>query len=212
MFTKIIIHKKNLILLKFLISLLLIILLSVINNYINKEKSEYIKILHNSQEELTKSALAFYSIASSKEKMLSTYNKYIELLNQSDILMCSQHELLANNIISLGNQYNLLEPITVQFEQIFFNNIIDNIINKNDVIIKSFNVTVKFSTTDFINFLSLVKAIYAIMPSNTILISLKTNKQDTIEPKMVYKLNTHVTPNLIFTKLVMRIRIITINR
>ena len=60
--------------------------------------------------------------------------------------------------------------------------------------------------------MTIINEIYSCMPENTIVLSIDVKKEDVLEPKVIYKLSTERTPDMIFTKLNMRIREITVNK
>ncbi len=211
MLEKFIAHKKNLIFFKSIISILLVLCLSWLGQYINKERKEYTAMVQNAEESLTKDAVELYSISNSQNKIFSAYNKYQELLKISSKKICLENTDLIRVLTSLGHKYKLAEPMTVVIEQVFFNNLQNvEIAEKESVVIKNYNVQLKFATHDIYSFLAIVQEAYSYMPENTVLISLKMVKQDVLEPDMIYKFAVNHVPDLVFAKINMRIRIMAI--
>ncbi|CAG2170340.1 unnamed protein product, partial [Oppiella nova] len=160
----------------------------------------------NAQESLTEETLKLYSIINSKNKILKTYKEYTKLLNIPPIQNCLKRIKIINSISTISNKYNLAEPIDTTMTQSFLNTN-----KKKDTIeIKNYDVNLKFAAPNFPTLLAIIKDAYSYMPKNSVVISIQIQQQTLLEPKIIYKLSTERYPDLIYTKLNMRIREITI--
>ncbi|MCC8483233.1 MAG: hypothetical protein LN561_01485 [Rickettsia endosymbiont of Labidopullus appendiculatus] len=208
-----IIHLKNVIFFKFAICCLCISSILWLLQSLNKDYMESITKNNNIAESLAQETLKLYSIINSKNKILETYARYAKLLSISARQSCLERARLIMKIDSLSKKYNLNEPITISIKQEFLSGIRSDMGTKQDTIkIKNYDVYIRFSTKDFVTFSTIIKEIYSCMPENTIVLSIDVKKEDVLEPKVIYKLSTERTPDVIFTKLNMRIREITTNK
>lgn len=208
-----IVHLKNVIFFKFIMCCLCISTILWLLQSINKDYMESIAKNQNIEESLAQETLKLYSIINSKHKILETYARYSKLLSISARQNCLERARLITTIDSFSKKYNLNEPITISIKQEFFSGINPMVGTKQDTIrIKNYDVCIRFATKDFATFLTIIREIYSCMPENTIVLSIYIKKEDVLEPKVVYKLSTERTPDMIFTKLNMRIREITANK
>ena len=208
-----IVHLKNVIFFKFIMCCLCISTILWLLQSINKNYMESIAKNQNIEESLAQETLKLYSIINSKYKILETYARYSKLLSISARQSCLERARLITTIDSFSKKYNLNEPITISIKQEFLSGINPMVGTKQDTIrIKNYDVYIRFATKDFATFLTIIKEIYSCMPENTIVLSIDVKKEDVLEPKVVYKLSTERTPDMIFTKLNMRIREITANK
>ncbi|WP_341754265.1 hypothetical protein [Candidatus Tisiphia endosymbiont of Dioctria rufipes] len=208
-----IVHLKNVIFFKFIMCCLCISTIFWLLQSINKDYMESIAKNQNIEESLAQETLKLYSIINSKHKILETYARYSKLLSISARQSCLARARLITTIDSFSKKYNLNEPITILIKQEFLSGINPMVGTKQDTIrIKNYDVYIRFATKDFATFLTIIREIYSCMPENTIVLSIDIKKEDVLEPKVVYKLSTERTPDMIFTKLNMRIREITANK
>ncbi|MFU7500882.1 MULTISPECIES: hypothetical protein [unclassified Candidatus Tisiphia] len=208
-----IVHLKNVIFFKFIMCCLCISTILWLLQSINKDYMESIAKNQNIEESLAQETLKLYSIINSKYKILETYARYSKLLSISARQSCLERARLITTIDSFSKKYNLNEPITISIKQEFLSGINPMVGTKQDTIrIKNYDVYIRFATKDFATFLTIIKEIYSCMPENTIVLSIDVKKEDVLEPKVVYKLSTERIPDMIFTKLNMRIREITANK
>ncbi|WP_341761101.1 hypothetical protein [Candidatus Tisiphia endosymbiont of Thecophora atra] len=208
-----IVHLKNVIFFKFIMCCLCISTILWLLQSINKDYMESIAKNQNIEESLAQETLKLYSIINSKYKILETYARYSKLLSISARQSCLERARLITTIDSFSKKYNLNEPITISIKQEFLSGINPMVGTKQDTIrIKNYDVYIRFATKDFATFLTIIREIYSCMPENTIVLSIDIKKEDVLEPKVVYKLSTERTPDMIFTKLNMRIREITANK
>ncbi|MCC8371651.1 MAG: hypothetical protein LN568_02700 [Rickettsia endosymbiont of Pseudomimeciton antennatum] len=208
-----VIHLKNVIFFKFVMYGLCISTILWLLQSLNKDYIESIAKNHNTEELLAQETLKLYSIINSKNKILETYARYSKLLSISAKQSCLERARLITEIDSLSKKYNLNEPITIKIKQEFLSGVRSEVGTRQDTIrIKNYDVYIRFATKDFITFLTIIKEIYSCMPENTIVLSIDVKKEDVLEPKVIYKLSTERTPDMIFTKLNMRIREITANK
>ncbi|WP_375333179.1 hypothetical protein [Candidatus Tisiphia endosymbiont of Psammoecus bipunctatus] len=208
-----IVHLKNVIFFKFIMCCLCISTILWLLQSINKDYMESIAKNQNIEESLAQETLKLYSIINSKYKILETYARYSKLLSISARQSCLERARLITTIDSFSKKYNLNEPITISIKQEFLSGINPMVGTKQGTIrIKNYDVYIRFATKDFATFLTIIKEIYSCMPENTIVLSIDVKKEDVLEPKVVYKLSTERIPDMIFTKLNMRIREITANK
>ncbi len=208
-----VIHLKNVIFFKFVMCGLCISTILWLLQSLNKDYIESIAKNHNTEELLAQETLKLYSIINSKNKILETYARYSKLLSISARQSCLERARLIMKIDSLSKKYNLNEPITIKIKQEFLSGVRSDMGTRQDTIrIKNYDVYIRFSTKNFLTFLTIIKEIYSCMPENTIVLSIDVTREDVLEPKVIYKLSTERTPDMIFTKLKMRIREITTNK
>ncbi|WP_341756948.1 MULTISPECIES: hypothetical protein [unclassified Candidatus Tisiphia] len=208
-----VIHLKNVIFFKFVICCLCIFIILWLLQSLNTDYIESIIKNRNIEESLAQETLKLYSIINSKHKILETYARYSKLLSISTRQSCLERARLITKIDSLSKKYNLNEPITISIKQEFLSGIRAEIgTSQNTIRIKNYDVYIRFATKDFTTFLTIIKEIYSCMPENTIVLSIDVKKESVLEPKVIYKLSTERIPDMIFTKLNMRIREITVNK
>lgn len=207
-----IVHLKNVIFFKFIMCCLCISTILWLLQSINKDYMESIAKNQNIEESLAQETLKLYSIINSKHKILETYARYSKLLSISARQSCLERARLITKIDSFSKKYNLNEPITISIKQEFLSGINPMVGTQDTIRIKNYDVYIRFATKDFATFLTIIREIYSCMPENTIVLSIYIKKEDVLEPKVVYKLSTERTPDMIFTKLNMRIREITANK
>ena len=177
--------------------------LQLLNSDYQKSIAEH----HYKEELLAEETLKLYSIINSKHKILETFSKYSQLLSISSRQNCLERSRMAARIVELTSKYNLNEPITVNIQQEFSDDINSAMeIDNNTIKIKNYGVTVKFAIRNFDSFMDKIKEIYSYMPENTVILSTEVRREDVLAPATIYKLSTGRPPDLVFVKLNMRIR------
>ncbi|MCZ6908651.1 MAG: hypothetical protein O7C55_02480 [Rickettsia endosymbiont of Ixodes persulcatus] len=121
MFEKYIMYLKNLIFFQFIIYFFFISLTIWIIKNFQQEYSKSILDKQVSQENLMEEVLKLYSVINSKEEILESYKKYVDLSVPSSV-SCLNYQELIPKIKSLSNKYNLVEPIDVSINSVFFKN------------------------------------------------------------------------------------------
>ncbi|XVN42638.1 MAG: hypothetical protein RCG15_08690 [Candidatus Rickettsia vulgarisii] len=208
-----IIHLKNIIFFKLVMYFLGISSLLFLLQIFNQDYKYSIKKTYQTEELLAQETLKLYSIKNSKHKILNTYVKYKNLLSMSYKQSCLERTKVMNKITNLSKKYNLNEPITTSIKQEFLSNIKPHIGGeKYGVKIRNYDLKIKFATQDFLTFGQIIREIYANMPENTIILSIEVQKEDILEPDIIYKLSTQKAPDMIFAKLTMRIRELALNQ
>lgn len=213
MLEKFIIHLKNIIFFKLVIYFLFISILIWVVRGFKKDYVESASTNHNAQVSLAEETLKLYSIISSKSKILESYKKYTELLSISSMQRCLEKVRIIKDIESLSSKYHLQEPISTIMHQVFLRNVNQIIHFREDEIkVKNYNVKLKFATPDFLTALAITKDAHDNMPDKTIVISARIQKQSVLESKLIYKLSEKKFPELVFTKLTMRLREIIVRK
>jgi len=208
-----IIHLKNIIFFKSIVCLVSIFSLCGLLQNVNEDYVDSVNKNKISEKFLTKETLNIYSVINSKNKLLDIYAKYFTLLSVSTRQSCLERAELIERIASLSVKYGLHEPIDTSIKQEFSNKVASKMeIGNNVVRLRNYDVKIRFASKDFATFLAIIKEIYSYMPKNTIILSVEVMQEEVLYPKMIYKLSHSQKPNLIFTKLNMRIREITANR
>lgn len=206
-----IIHQKNVIFLKFFACCLGVFIIFWFLQLLN---TDYIKsIIRNSltEESLAQETLKLYSLTKSKHKILETYSRYSKLLANSSSQNCLARRELTTNIGHLSGKYNLNEPITVLIKQDLLSGIESTIGTRRDSIrIRNYDVKIMFATKNYATFLKIINEIYSLMPKNTVIISVEVKRENVLEPKVVYKLSTQRMPDMIFTKINLLLREVTV--
>jgi len=213
MLEKFIIHLKNIIFFKLVMYFLFISILIWIVRDFEKNYLESASTNHNAQVSLAEETLKLYSIISSKSKILETYKKYTELLSISSMQRCLKKVRIIKDIESLSSKYHLQEPISTIINQIFLRDVNQVIhLHEDEIKVKNYKVQLKFATPDFLTALAIIKDAQSNMPDKTIVISARIQKQSVLESKLIYKLSENKFPELVFTKLTMRLREIIIRK
>ncbi|KJV98176.1 hypothetical protein RAMDARK_0062 [Rickettsia amblyommatis str. Darkwater] len=118
MFEKYIKYLKNLIFFQFIIYFFFISLTIWIIKNCQQEYSKSILDKQVLQENLTEEVLKLYSVINSKEEILESYKKYVDLSVPSSV-SCLNYQELIPKIKSLRNKYDLVEPIDVFINSVF---------------------------------------------------------------------------------------------
>ncbi|XVN41025.1 MAG: hypothetical protein RCO49_10135 [Rickettsia endosymbiont of Argas persicus] len=206
MFEKYIMYLKNLIFFQFIIFFFFTSLMVWVIKNLQQEYKQSMLNKQIAQENLTEEILKLYSVTNSKEEILESYKKYIDLTvpNKSN---CLNYQELIPKIKSLGEKYNLIEPIDVSINSVFFKNNIPTIDNESETIrINNYSINIKYATVDFIIFLKIFHEIYSYMPPNTLISFVRVRNEEILTPKNIYKLSVDHPPNLIYAKLILYIR------
>lgn len=213
MLEKFIIHLKNIIFFKLVIYCLFIsVLIWLIQDFKNKYLESAIAN-ENAQMSLAEESLKLFSIINSKSKILETYKNYTELLNISNSQRCFEKINIMKNVENLSSKYHLQQAVTAKMTQVFPRNANQQERYFEDKIkIKNYDIKLKFSTTDFLTALAITKEALSYMPDKSIVTSAKIKKQSVLESKLIYKLSDKKFPELVFTKLNMRIREIIVQK
>lgn len=206
MFEKYIVYLKNLIFFQFIIYFFFISLTVWIIKSFQQEYKQSINDKQLAQESLTEEILKLYSVTNSKEEILESYKKYIDLGIPSEV-NCFNYQELIPKIKSLSDKYNLLEPIDISINSVFFKNNISAIENENEAIhVNNYSINIKYASADFITFLQIFHEIYSYMPPNTLVSFVRVRNEEVLTPKNIYKLSVDRPPNLIYAKLILYIR------
>lgn len=206
MFEKYITYLKNLIFFQFIIYFFFTSLTIWVIRNLQQEYTQSITDKQISQESLTEQVLKLYSITNSKEEILESYKKYAELSIPSRV-SCLNYQELIPKIKSLGEKYNLIEPIDVSINSVFFVNNIPTIEGENETIrVNNYSINIKYAATNFITFLNIFHEIYSYMPPNTLISFVRVRNEEVLTPRNIYKLSVAHPPNLIYAKLILYIR------
>lgn len=206
MFEKYIMYLKNLIFFQFIIYSFFISLNIWIIKNLQQEYNHSINEKQVAQETLTEEVLKLYSVTNSKEEILQSYQKYVDLTLPNKVT-CLNYEELIPKIKSLGEKYSLIEPIDVSINLVFFKNNIPAIEEENEAIrVNNYSINIKYASADFITFLNIFHEIYSYMPPNTLISFVRVRNEEVLNPKNIYKLSVAHPPDLIYTKLIFYIR------
>ncbi|WP_392505749.1 hypothetical protein ACE5D9_05055 [Rickettsia sp. 2024-CO-Wats] len=206
MFEKYIMYLKNLIFFQFIIYFFFISLTIWIIKIVQQEYSKSILDKQVLQENLTEEVLKLYSVINSKEEILESYNKYVDLSVPSSV-SCLNYQELIPKIKSLSNKYNLVEPIDVFINSVFFKNNVQAIEGEGESIhVNNYSINIKYACADFLTFLKIFSEIYSYMPPNTLISFVRVRHEEVLTPKNIYKLSVNHAPNLIYAKLILYIR------
>lgn len=204
MFEKYIMYLKKLIFFQFIIYFFFISLTIWIIKNFQQEYSKSILDKHVSQENLTEEVLKLYSVINSKEEILESYKKYVDLSVPSSV-SCLNYQI--PKIKSLSDKYNLIEPIDVSINSVFFKNNVQAIEGEGESIhVNNYSINIKYACTDFLTFLKIFSEIYSYMPPNTLISFVRVRNEEVLMPKNIYKLSVNHAPNLIYAKLILYIR------
>ncbi|AAU04297.1 hypothetical protein [Rickettsia typhi] len=206
MFEKYIMYLKNLIFFQFIIYFFFIFLTIWIIKNFQQEYSKSILDKQAAQENLTEEVLKLYSVINSKEEILESYKKYVALSVPNSVRRFNYQELIPR-IKSLGNKYNLVDPIDVSINSVFFKNNVQVIEGENGSIhVNNYSINIKYACADFLTFLKIFSEIYSYMPPNTLISFVRVRNEEVLTPKNIYKLSVNHAPHLIYTKLILYIR------
>ncbi|ADE30430.1 hypothetical protein [Rickettsia prowazekii] len=207
MFEKYIMYLKNLIFFQFIVYFFFISLTILIIKNFQQEYSKSILDKQVAQENLTEEVLKLYSVINSKEEILESYKKYVALSVPKNSVSCLNYQELIPRIKSLGSKYNLVEPIDVSINSVFFKNNVQVIEGENESIhVNNYSINIKYACADFLTFLKIFSEIYSYMPPNTLISFVRVRNEEVLTPKNIYKLSVNHAPNLIYTKLILYIR------
>ncbi|AFE52433.1 hypothetical protein MA5_01220 [Rickettsia prowazekii str. GvV257] len=207
MFEKYIMYLKNLIFFQFIVYFFFISLTILIIKNFQQEYSKSILDKQVAQENLTEEVLKLYSVINSKEEILESYKKYVALSVLKNSVSCLNYQELIPRIKSLGSKYNLVEPIDVSINSVFFKNNVQVIEGENESIhVNNYSINIKYACADFLTFLKIFSEIYSYMPPNTLISFVRVRNEEVLTPKNIYKLSVNHAPNLIYTKLILYIR------
>ncbi|MGI4753393.1 MAG: hypothetical protein ACRYE8_06715 [Janthinobacterium lividum] len=206
MFQKFIVYLKNLIFFQFIIYFFFISLTVWVIKSLQQEYAQSILDKQLAQESLTEEVLKLYSVQNSKEEILESYKKYVDLSLPNKVT-CLNYQELIPKIKGLSNKYNLLEPIDISINSVFFKNNIPAIENENENIrVNNYSINIKYAAVDFITFLKIFHEIYSYMPPNTLISFVRVRNEEVLTPRNIYKLSVAHPPNLIYAKLILYIR------
>ncbi|WP_395409347.1 hypothetical protein Q3C05_02085 [Rickettsia rickettsii] len=206
MFEKYIMYLKNLIFFQFIIYFFFISLTIWIIKIFQQEYSKSILDKQVLQENLTEEVLKLYSVINSKEEILESYKKYVDLSVPSSVSYLNYQELIPK-IKSLSNKYDLVEPIDVFINSVFFKNNVQEIEEEGESIyVNNYSINIKYACADFLTFLKIFSEIYSYMPPNTLISFVRVRNEEVLTPKNIYKLSVNHAPNLIYAKLILYIR------
>lgn len=206
MFEKYIMYLKNLIFFQFIIYFFFISLTIWIIKIFQQEYSKSILDKQVLQENLTEEVLKLYSVINSKEEILESYKKYVDLSVPSSVSYLNYQELIPK-IKSLSNKYDLVEPIDVFINSVFFKNNVQAIEGEGESIyVNNYSINIKYACADFWTFLKIFSEIYSYMPPNTLISFVRVRNEEVLTPKNIYKLSVNHAPNLIYAKLILYIR------
>lgn len=206
MFKKYIMYLKNLIFFHFIVYFFFASITIWIIRNLQQEYKQSINDKQTAQENLTEEVLKLYSITNSKEEILKSYKKYVDLSIPSEV-SCLNYQNLIPKIRSLKDKYNLVEPLDVSINSVFFKNHISPIEGEEEAVhINNYSINIKYATADFITFLKIFHEIYSYMPPNTLISFVRIRNEEVLTPTNIYKLSPEHPPNLIYTKLILYIR------
>ncbi|WCR56480.1 MAG: hypothetical protein PG979_000537 [Rickettsia asembonensis] len=157
MFEKYIMYLKNLIFFQFIIYFFFISLTIWIIKNFQQEYSKSILDKQVSQENLTEEVLKLYSVINSKEEILESYKKYVDLSVLSNV-SCLNYQELIPKIKSLSNKYDLVEPIDVSINSVFFKNNVQAIEGGEgeSIHVNNYSINIKYACADFLTFLNIL--------------------------------------------------------
>ncbi len=206
MFQKYIVYLKNLIFFQFIIYFFLISLTGWVIKGLQQEYTQSILNKQLAQESLTEAILKLYSVLNSKEEILESYKKYVDLSLPNKVTCLNYQELILK-INGLSKKYNLREPIDISINSVLLKNNIPVIENKNENIrVNNYSINIKYAAVDLITFLKILHEIYSYMPPNTLISFVRVRNEEVLTPKNIYKLSVAHPPNLIYAQLTLYIR------
>ncbi|WP_041405258.1 hypothetical protein [Rickettsia canadensis] len=206
MFEKYIMYLKNLIFVQFIIYFFFISLTIWIMKNFQQEYSKSMLDQHVAQENLTTEVLKLYSVINSKEEILESYKKYIDLRVPSS-LSCVNYQELIPRIKSLSDKYNLVEPIDVSINSVLFKNNFQATEGESaSIYVNNYSINIKYACADFLTFLKIFSEIYSYVPPNTLISFVRVRNEEVLTPKNIYKLSVNRAPNIIYAKLILHIR------
>ncbi|MGI4776122.1 MAG: hypothetical protein ACRYE9_04295 [Janthinobacterium lividum] len=203
MLEKFVVHIKNIIFLKLLAYFLVIgSLLSLLPRFIEDYNKSLIKN-QKVEKALSEAAVKLSSIVESEDKILDSLRIYENTLNISKQQSCDKKIKLINDIKDLEYQFNLSRPITSRFLQIYSDSE-----GKRAVQFKTkyYDIRTQFVAPDFNKLQEIVRRIYMLMPENSLILSLKIENNEFLDPLLVSELGEQKVLDLLDVKLEVRIR------
>lgn len=210
MLEKYVIRLKNIIFLKAVLYLIIIVVLS---SLIPKFVREFQYSLKTYEQDLSKHneiAKRLNSIADSEEKILSagkTYEKVVRRALKED---CDQRVKIAKEIEALQQTYKLANKIYIDFSTSMASG--TQLHHIDPIVIRNYDLHLKYSTSNIQNSLALVKDAFAKMPANSVITSIEFTNREILDLQVTSELASYKKPEMIKANVSMRMRIISSNK
>ena len=206
-----IIHLKNVVFFKFTLYLIIIIISVWLIQISSNELAKSVYMNVQAEESIVKANIQLNSIVNSDKEILGSTDKYKKILETTMYGECFKRKNIENNLHNLINKYNLSESANTIVTQSFLKNKLER--TRGDHInIRNYDVKLNFSASNFTKSLEIIKEAYYLMPENTLIVSLELEDQKVLDYNIINTLSITKTPDLINTKLVLRVREIHYNK
>lgn len=190
-----VLHLRNLIILKLLISIFIIFLLIFYNKTLQVKFSALTQYLKNLENILLEEKIKLYYATHNKEEILSNYHQYKELLENADEYNYNNLVKFMQNLAMISNKYHLKDPINLTLSKSFIKN--NNIFNSNLLKIRELNIKINFTIEKLDDFIKIIDEIMTSAPHNAILKASSIEYQGVLIKPLIEKLTPAYPLNLI---------------
>lgn len=203
MLNRLLIHLKNVIFFKLTIYLLMIIFLVVIIPTFIDDLDKSKERKRKANDFLQETSLKIQSIDNFEEKLVELDKAYRNLTNSKINLACEKRHKLITDVEEISNK-NRLEKISVRITKGY--NDKDFFPDIGNVKLSYHIADITFKAQDYIQFLSIIRDIFEIMPAGSVVISCGTIMIDSLTPEIIATLNTIKAPELLDAKIKILLR------
>lgn len=203
MLNRLLIHLKNIIFFKLTIYLLMIIFLVIVIPIFIDDLDKSKEKRRKANDFLQETSLKIQSIDNFEEKLVELDKSYRNLTNSKMNVPCQKRHKFIMDVEEIGNK-NQLEKISVRITKGY--NDKDFFPDVGNVKLSYHIADITFKTQNYVQFLSIIKEIFAAMPTSSIVISCNTMMIDSLTPEIIANLNTTKAPGLLDVKIKILLR------
>jgi hypothetical protein len=204
MISKLIIHLKNIIFFKSVICLITIIILVSLVPIFSRNLEDVAKKNEKSYLLLQKSKSRLASLKDFGTQMPNIRQDYEFLIARAKNGNCLDRTKLINQVNALNDKYSLSEPIFVRISRIFNDKTVDNY--SYNVKVNSYEMRIAFNSRDYNTMLMICKELYEMLPYGSAVTSTVVERNKTLTPDIVNRLNTESSPGFLKIKMIIQLR------
>lgn len=203
MLNRLLIHLKNIIFFKLTIYLLTIIFLVVVVPIFIDDLDKSKERKRKANDFLQETSLKIRSIDNFEEKLVELDKSYRNLTNAKMNLACEKRHKFIIDVEEISNK-NQLEKISVRTTKGY--NDKDFFPDVGNVKLSYHIADITFKAQNYIQFLSIIREIFEIMPTGSVVISCSTMMIDSLTPEIIASLTTKKAPELLDAKIKILLR------
>lgn len=203
MLKQLVIHLKNIIFFKLIIYTLLtlglLLLVPIFKNNLDKtieQKQRAIVIVDNVKNKLD----LIQTFGKEIEETMTQYDQLI--INKID-LGCQKTKQFITDLMNLNTEFVLLTPITYTLSN---NYDYKDFTTTSDIAVECNIIDINFTANDQAQYQALLKDLYEIIPTGSVLLEEHIETLDVITPSMIDQLQHHYSPNLLKIKIKLMLR------